>query len=379
LPALQAHLILRRGLQAQDAADLVQDFVTNKILERDLVSRADRSRGRFRAFLLTALDRYFVDRHRYSTAQKRAAGETFSIDSGQVDPPDKPAVDAFDVAWARAVLREALQLMKQQCDAERASRIWETFRLRILEPLITGEAPLDYASLVKRCGFESPRQASNALITARRRFHRCLQDVVGEYTSSPEELEEEIEELRATLATTGALNEDVLRIEADSSDDASLGVSLRDGTLGLADLFNLEKATAHHWQAAELDQLARHLMETPLSQLISWPQAAQIASGWLHRRTSDLLTAADPPLPLLEETKQLGRSWARQEAGSMPAELGATLYFASIAAALVRHGQRISSSPDSVLHEGFCRLLDRPWMDPRIREVLRAGVAQLRQ
>ena len=41
LPPMEAHLVLRRNMQPQDAADLVQDFVANKILERDLVARAD--------------------------------------------------------------------------------------------------------------------------------------------------------------------------------------------------------------------------------------------------------------------------------------------------------------------------------------------------
>jgi RNA polymerase sigma-70 factor (ECF subfamily) len=93
----------------------VQDFVTNKILERDLVSRADRARGRFRAFLLTALDRFFIDRCRQGKALKRARGEIYSLDDGPLEPRDKPQADVFDIAWGRMVLKETLRLMREGC------------------------------------------------------------------------------------------------------------------------------------------------------------------------------------------------------------------------------------------------------------------------
>src|SRR5437762_6995431 len=60
MPALRARLVIEKGIQADAAGDLLNGFLADKVLERDLVARADRSRGRFRTFLLTALDRYVV-------------------------------------------------------------------------------------------------------------------------------------------------------------------------------------------------------------------------------------------------------------------------------------------------------------------------------
>jgi RNA polymerase sigma-70 factor (ECF subfamily) len=379
LPALQAHLMVRRGMQAQDAADLVQDFATNKILERDLVARADRTRGRFRAFLLTALDRYFVDRFRYRNAQKRAAAETFSLDSSGGETPGESEVDVFDIAWGRTVLKESLQNMKRGCEEEHALRTWETFRLRVLEPIVSGTPPIDYESLIRLCGFESPRQASNALITARRRFFRCLRDVVAEYATSEEELEEELTELHEIMSVRGAFNRDLLPFEIGWVQDGlveSPDVDTPDAS-ELAHLFAYDESKDHPWQDHELGQLLRHLLETPITYLLSGTRVTQVPATWTHRRLSELFTASDPPLSLLEHTKNIGRAWVNQETGTMPSDLGVTLYFASIATALVRHGQRITSSPDRTLFEGFRRVTKKPWMEPRLREILHSGAERL--
>src|SRR4051812_38640775 len=57
-PALRAHLLLDRRMSGDrsKAEDVLQGFVADKVLERNLIALADRERGRFRTFLLAALD-----------------------------------------------------------------------------------------------------------------------------------------------------------------------------------------------------------------------------------------------------------------------------------------------------------------------------------
>ena len=62
LPALRSHLIHSKRLQGADADDVLQDFVAGKILERDLIAKANQELGKFRTFLLTALDRFLLNR-----------------------------------------------------------------------------------------------------------------------------------------------------------------------------------------------------------------------------------------------------------------------------------------------------------------------------
>ena len=48
LPALRAHLVFKKRIDQERAEDLVQGFVTNKVIEQGLIARADPGKGRFR-------------------------------------------------------------------------------------------------------------------------------------------------------------------------------------------------------------------------------------------------------------------------------------------------------------------------------------------
>src|SRR5690606_37022898 len=74
LPAIRSYLVHRKRLRVEDADDLLQGFLMSKVLEQDLLPRAEQDKGRFRTFLLTSLDRYIISEHRRQTAQKRSAG-----------------------------------------------------------------------------------------------------------------------------------------------------------------------------------------------------------------------------------------------------------------------------------------------------------------
>jgi RNA polymerase sigma-70 factor (ECF subfamily) len=70
----------RRGQDRHAAEDLTQGFFA-ALLERGSVASADPQRGRFRAFLLTAFQRFAVNEHERASAQKRGGGvSTLSID-----------------------------------------------------------------------------------------------------------------------------------------------------------------------------------------------------------------------------------------------------------------------------------------------------------
>src|SRR3954465_15050464 len=72
--------IRRQGHSPADAQDLTQAFFA-KLLEKNFWARADRQKGKFRSFLLTALRQFLADeRDRVMTA-KRGGGFSFvSID-----------------------------------------------------------------------------------------------------------------------------------------------------------------------------------------------------------------------------------------------------------------------------------------------------------
>ena len=174
--------------------DLLQGFIADKILERNLLALADPQKGnKFRSFLLTVLDNYLRDKRR-TTVQcgSLAKGE------GPIDPHGQPE-DGYHRAWAVEVLGTALERMQRHCETSGRRRIWEVFERRIVAPLLEQAEPPAYDEMVREIGIRSRAEAYNALITAKRMFARILRGVVGEYAPD-EEVESEIGELKRILA-----------------------------------------------------------------------------------------------------------------------------------------------------------------------------------
>lgn len=205
LPALKTHLVLTRKLPPDRADDLLQGFVASRVVENALVSRADQKQGKFRTFLLAALNNYVIDQLRAEGAKKRSpgAGAIRELDDehdrqeSKRSRRDDPA-SAFDVAWAREVMNQAVERMRRECEQSGRTDLWGVFHGRVVAPALDGVEPLDYDALVRQFGFASPDQASNALVTAKRTFQRILRQVVGEYEGG-EQVDEELRDLKSIL------------------------------------------------------------------------------------------------------------------------------------------------------------------------------------
>jgi len=212
LPALRAHLVRHKRLSADVVDDLLQGFVCDQVVADDLLARADRERGRLRGFVLVALDRWVARIRRGDNAAKRRPSRSM-IAFG--DDPDAPCsataareVNEFDVAWAREVVHRAIAEMQSQCGDSGANkdkqRVWRVFELAALAPLLEGAEPPSHAALVEQLGFDSPQQASNTFVTAKRMFARVLRSVIGEYAADADQVEEELQDLWTILSRAGA-------------------------------------------------------------------------------------------------------------------------------------------------------------------------------
>jgi len=198
LPALKAHLVLRKRVDPDRANDLVQGFAADKVVERDLLGHVTGGKGKFRTFLLTAFDRYVISEFRRRTAKKRSPGRLMSLDD--VDQEGPAPSDPFDVAWARELLREVLDRMRAECRATERPDIWDVFECRVLTPTLEDTKPVPYEQVVRRFGFRSPSHASHVLETAKRMFARLLRSAVEEYVGEAGDVEAEIGELREILS-----------------------------------------------------------------------------------------------------------------------------------------------------------------------------------
>lgn len=192
LPALKLHLTHSRRLHGDQADDVVQGFLVSKVIEQDLIRRADREKGRFRNFLLTALDRFAVD---WLREQNKHRGHAVDLDEQPEQAVAAAPGSTFDVAWAEHVLDETLRRMRAECEGLSHRRIWQVFEKRILAPAQEQAVPPSYEQLVRDLKFDSPSQASNALVTAKRMYQRILRTVIGEYELGEADVEAEIADL----------------------------------------------------------------------------------------------------------------------------------------------------------------------------------------
>jgi RNA polymerase sigma-70 factor (ECF subfamily) len=202
LPALRAHLLSRRHTPDR-VDDLLQGFVCDQVVADDLIAQADKERGRFRSFVLVALNHYVASSHRYDNAQKRKPGQpVLDIDAKEVCSASSGAADPFDLAWARRLVEQAIAQMRAQCTGGR-EHVWTIFESCTLAPLLRNEAAPPLSDLAARFGLTSAQQVSNTLVTAKRMFARALRKIVGEYAPDEQAIEEELRDLLAILSTGG--------------------------------------------------------------------------------------------------------------------------------------------------------------------------------
>jgi RNA polymerase sigma-70 factor (ECF subfamily) len=199
LPALANYVRARWRLRDDQADDLLQAFIADKVLEKDLFARADRGRGRFRSLLMTALDRFVISAYRRAGSAEQVCGPA-SLNGNLPEPAGAAAADVFDLAWARHALYRCLEQTRQECERSGRGQVWQLFAARVVAPALEGAAQPSYGELKGRFGFASPEQASNLLITAKRMFLRNLRAVVAEYARDPAEVDEEVRHLRQILA-----------------------------------------------------------------------------------------------------------------------------------------------------------------------------------
>ena len=190
----------RRGYNDSDAKDLTQDCFTLG-LEKGKFQRADPTRGRFRTFLLKCLGNFIINFER----DKKAKGRQPSKPIVSIDQFDTTEVgielfhtetpeDSFNRAWVRELLMRVLYLYKEECEKKGFEKHYELFVRRIIEPILDNVPKPAIKDLAEEMGL-ARKQASNYLITARRRYHQLLRQEISKYASTDEEVTLEIEDL----------------------------------------------------------------------------------------------------------------------------------------------------------------------------------------
>jgi RNA polymerase sigma factor (sigma-70 family) len=192
----------RRGHSPEDAQDLTQEFFA-RLLEHNWVGDADRAKGRFRTFLLTAMSRFLANEWNRARAQKRGGGAAplpldtavaesrYCADAGNSMAPDR----LYDRQWAMTLLDQALtRLGAEHTQSGKAAEFG------FLSRFLTAErGSIPYETVATQLGL-SETAARQAVHRLRKRFREVFRDEIAQTVAAPEEVEEEIRHLLSALA-----------------------------------------------------------------------------------------------------------------------------------------------------------------------------------
>jgi RNA polymerase sigma-70 factor (ECF subfamily) len=191
----------RKGYQNEEAKDLTQTFFHEIVLNRHLVERADPVKGRFRSFLLHALDQFLIDQRRKESAKKRIPKEKLApLDIA--DPPELPETvlerspeDCFVYAWKSELLDRTLAQVQADCEQQGLQTHWNLFRDKVLEPMLGSKESQPMKAISARYGIESESTAFNMLLTVKRRFKATLRRNLRTTVLADEDVDQEWREI----------------------------------------------------------------------------------------------------------------------------------------------------------------------------------------
>ncbi len=190
--------IRKRGNSVDAAKDLAQGFFS-EFLERDFLQYVQRDRGKFRTFLLTALDHYMTDEYRRAAAQKRGGGEKLlSLDYDNAETEfsklqtnDVAADRLFLRRWALRVTGQALQALRGEFESN--GKIAEFEILKGHFALAGGKA-FSYDEIAEKLGVTQGAVKSK-IHRLRKQYRGAIYGEIRAYTNTKAEAEEELRDL----------------------------------------------------------------------------------------------------------------------------------------------------------------------------------------
>lgn len=194
--------VRRRGYLPPDAQDLTQGFFS-RLLEGNWLARADRNKGRFRTFLLTAMERFLANEWDKAHALRRGGGQpplSLQLDTGEtrynaepVDP--RTPEQAFERSWALALLGQVVQQLEQEYRSQNRADLFAALR-----PHLIGDRDLlPYAQLGEQLGL-TDGAVRVAVHRLRQRYRELLRAEIARTVVSAAEVDCEMRHLFNVLA-----------------------------------------------------------------------------------------------------------------------------------------------------------------------------------
>jgi RNA polymerase sigma-70 factor (ECF subfamily) len=193
--------VRRRVADRQDAEDFTQAFFAS-LLERQTIETAEPERGRFRAFLLTACERFLINEWHKRHAEKRGGKRPLlSLDfaSGEsklslVALDSLTAEQIYERQWVITLLERVFDQLRTEYVARDRLPYFET-----LKPFLAGSLQrAGYRNAARTLGI-SETTAKVAAHRMRKRYRELLWAEIAQTVQQPADVDEEIRDLFAVL------------------------------------------------------------------------------------------------------------------------------------------------------------------------------------
>lgn len=194
--------VRRQGYSGDDAQDLTQAFFAC-LLEKNYLRQADRARGRFRSFLLSALKHFLADERDRAKALKRGGGRALVSLEALREAEGRYALEPaagltaeqiFERRWTLTVLDQVLVRLRADYGRHGKERVFDR-----LKGFLLGENPSDnYAIAAKELAM-SEGAVKVSVHRLRQRYAEALTEEIAATVESESEIEEEISYLFESL------------------------------------------------------------------------------------------------------------------------------------------------------------------------------------
>jgi RNA polymerase sigma-70 factor (ECF subfamily) len=192
------YVYLRSNGNSRDRSEeLLQEFFL-VFLEKDYVYGADSGLGKFRTYLLTALNRFISKTNDKAHTIKRGGNVSFvrmDIDSAERvlgDPNQRPISPetAFDRQWAIHTMDVALEQLEMQYE-----KLGKHSLFLALKPILASPgSKIDYGEASIKTNM-APAALRVAVHRLKNRYRDCILDVIKETVDSSEKIERELNHL----------------------------------------------------------------------------------------------------------------------------------------------------------------------------------------
>ncbi|MDJ0523509.1 MAG: sigma-70 family RNA polymerase sigma factor [Planctomycetota bacterium] len=192
----------RRGSDIEEASDLVQGFFA-ALLEKGYVAQADKDRGRFRTFLMTALRHFASKEWAKAKALKRGGGKaqlSLDFEDGerryQLEPSGGVTAEAlFERRWALTLIERALERLAAE---HRGASSEKAERFEALRPYLSGRGAEPYRDVGLRLGM-TETAVKVAVHRMKGRYRDLLRDEIAQTVGAEAEIDDEIRRLMGAL------------------------------------------------------------------------------------------------------------------------------------------------------------------------------------